>query len=309
MRQPTSTARGNARIDAHTPPLRSSDKGADEWASSVLEGSSSGGEGNQHFSFGSGQDKMLPTSMLVVIACTITLVVMATFAWVYWRFVIHRQTNISERSEEATPNDLTKRESPKARREKILSYYQRYTNLQTQLTSEDISENCDNRDEFDIELGPTSTQHEDIVLPSDNQGKPTLTRESSCAICMEKYEASELIVHSSSSSTVGCPHVFHKHCFIDYLVAYRGDDGYGSPCPTCRQPYCGKDIFIDSKDESNQTTEKAISSYALRMPTGWSEAALSFRLKCNFVSMRDQTNSEQSFVTLNKQSFSPLRQD
>lgn len=53
----------------------------------------------------------------------------------------------------------------------------------------------------------------------------------SCAICLEPYQAGDVVVWSCTES---CPHVFHKTCFVDYLLSYRSP---GTPCPACRQPF------------------------------------------------------------------------
>lgn len=75
--------------------------------------------------------------------------------------------------------------------------------------------------------------------------------DTACAICMEEYMVDDLVVYASAATAGGCPHMFHKDCFVDYLVAYRGDDGYGSPCPTCRQPFCSPTMFHDGNKEGD----------------------------------------------------------
>ncbi len=71
-----------------------------------------------------------------------------------------------------------------------------------------------------------------------------------CAICLDPYQVGDMIVWSSTAT---CPHVFHKHCFVDYLLSYRGK---GAPCPSCRQSYVDECIFsISCKEQQKRNSE------------------------------------------------------
>lgn len=56
-----------------------------------------------------------------------------------------------------------------------------------------------------------------------------------CAICLDPYHVGETVVWSDT-----CPHVFHKECFVEYLLSHRGKS---TPCPSCRQTYCDESVF------------------------------------------------------------------
>jgi Ring finger domain len=83
------------------------------------------------------------------------------------------------------------------------------------------------------------------------QGCPVqIASDESCAICMESYRVGETILWSSSKK-VKCPHIFHKHCFVEYLASYRGS---GTPCPMCRQDYFCEDIFLEAQGHNSSMT-------------------------------------------------------
>lgn len=66
------------------------------------------------------------------------------------------------------------------------------------------------------------------VLSNDENPKVP----NSCAICMDSYHEGQTVVWSYNSE---CHHVFHRHCFVDYLLNHHGDE---TPCPICRRDFC-----------------------------------------------------------------------
>ena len=73
----------------------------------------------------------------------------------------------------------------------------------------------------------------------------------SCAICLEPYQEGDIVVWSCTES---CPHVFHKTCFVDYLLSYRGS---GTPCPSCRQTFIDECICNACKNLPKRNTQAA----------------------------------------------------
>eukprot|EP00934_Nitzschia_sp_Nitz4_P007670 Nitzschia sp. Nitz4//scaffold37_size175936//10905//11743//NITZ4_002023-RA/size175936-processed-gene-0.169-mRNA-1//1//CDS//3329549719//7660//frame0 len=67
-----------------------------------------------------------------------------------------------------------------------------------------------------------------------------------CVICMDSYKDGEEVVWSKDPD---CRHVFHRDCFVEYLVCHKGKD---RPCPTCRRDFC------DRLDQPPVKSEKTI---------------------------------------------------
>ena len=95
-------------------------------------------------------------------------------------------------------------------------------------------------------------------VQGSQEGCPVqIVSDDSCAICMDPYRAGDAVLWSSAKK-VKCPHIFHKHCFVEYLASYRGS---GTPCPMCRQEYFCEDIFLAAKNhDSSMTVTTSVSS-------------------------------------------------
>ena len=76
--------------------------------------------------------------------------------------------------------------------------------------------------------GRKSKRRSSIVHPESN----TVVR-GSCAVCLEDFQVSDLVVWSE---TKACPHVYHKACLVQYFSRQTNEEK--NPCPTCRQSFC-----------------------------------------------------------------------
>jgi hypothetical protein len=101
--------------------------------------------------------------------------------------------------------------------------------------------------EHDEEKGP----QEQSLFSVHYQQQQQVTDD--CAMCLEPYRVGEMIVWSET-----CPHVFHKDCFVEYLLSHRGSNG--TPCPSCRQTYCDESVFCLSPDELKEDGDSSSSS-------------------------------------------------
>lgn len=124
--------------------------------------------------------------------------------------------------------------------------------IHQRVQKEDILPAGTEADAGDIEAPVCSDDEEDegtLVLTGkqSEKGERELVP-NCCVICMDGYLEGETIVWSHSPE---CRHVFHQHCFIDYLLNYRGK---GTPCPTCRRNFCSEG---SSSKEANDDPETA----------------------------------------------------
>jgi len=108
----------------------------------------------------------------------------------------------------------------------------------------------------DVESGASTTAASAACSHREEQIQQQQHVTEPCAICLEPYRAGDTVVWSATES---CPHVFHKDCFVHYLLRYRGK---GTPCPSCRQSYCDESVFclsprVDKQDNSQQDSSAA----------------------------------------------------
>jgi hypothetical protein len=79
----------------------------------------------------------------------------------------------------------------------------------------------------DTSSTPTTLDASNPLPPLDWCDVPNL-----CAICLDSYRPGQFVVWSS-----GCRHAFHQDCISHYLAKIM--IGGESPCPSCRQKFCG----------------------------------------------------------------------
>jgi hypothetical protein len=72
---------------------------------------------------------------------------------------------------------------------------------------------------------------EDFLLVLPRRKQQTDTVPSDCAICLESYRVGDSVAWSCNKN---CPHAFHQHCLVKYLVKVKDN---GTPCPMCRQNF------------------------------------------------------------------------
>ena len=107
---------------------------------------------------------------------------------------------------------------------------------------ESFEENVDLEHQEDVSIYLTldNDDNDGDVNDGNNDNEPRCKIRGECAICLEGFEAGDMVVRSELRS---CPHVYHKDCLVSYLVNRRrrgsSKNNERTPqCPTCRQEFC-----------------------------------------------------------------------
>jgi hypothetical protein len=105
------------------------------------------------------------------------------------------------------------------------------------------NDNNDHDDVLDLESGMFSLDQQQQNAAGILE-LPDYSVSNGCAICLDLYQAGEMVVWSSNAK---CQHAFHQECILDYFVSLRShhklsikeeeDADNNTPCPCCRQDF------------------------------------------------------------------------